>query len=377
LEDRAKRQATLDGSDPTPPMRAFLTKRWFLVSLALLIAGGIALGRAAAHEHWPERIDGRVPWLDDLFRPLPRIVTALVLFLMAFSLDTDRLKAALRSPGPVAWGSLVNYAVIPLLGWWLMRWQRSPDFQIGLMIAVSTPCTMAAASVWTRKAGGNDAVSLMVTLLTNAACFAVTPFWLNLATEQLAAGRRVELDVGEMMMRLLVTVLVPSLAGQALRQLPRPAALAARHKTPIGVVAQSLILVIVALAAFNAGQTLAATGTASAARPGAIGVGLVWGTCIGIHLAAMALAWGGARLAGFRREDAIAVAFAGSQKTLPIGVLLATDPAMFGDPNLLGMGFGVPFAVFPMLMYHASQLFLDTAVADRFAARTTDPPLAA
>jgi sodium/bile acid cotransporter 7 len=57
-----------------------------------------------------------------------------------------------------------------------------------------------------------------------------------------------------------------------------------------------------------------------------------------------------------RREDVVAAAFAGSQKTLPIGLLVATELA----------GKGVPFVVFPILMYHASQLILDTMIADWF-----------
>jgi len=82
----------------------------------------------------------------------------------------------------------------------------------------------------------------------------------------------------------------------------------------------------------------------------------------------MAVGMQGARRMGFSWADRAAIAFASSQKTLPIGVLVATDPTMFGNPNLLGPGEGIPFAVFPMLMYHASQLFIDTAVADRLAA---------
>jgi hypothetical protein len=54
---------------------------------------------------------------------------------------------------------------------------------------------------------------------------------------------------------------------------------------------------------------------------------------------------------------------------LPIGVLIATATNMLGNPNLLGPGEGIPFAVFPMLMYHASQLFIDTVVADQLASR--------
>ena len=89
---------------------------------------------------------------------------------------------------------------------------------------------------------------------------------------------------------------------------------------------------------------------------------LVWGTCIGIHTVTLMAGLFGARLLGFRVEDQAAIAFSCSQKTLPIGVLLATDPGMFG-------GGDYPFVVFPMIMYHASQLFIDTLVADRLAAK--------
>ena len=54
--------------------------------------------------------------------------------------------------------------------------------QIGLMIAVSTPCTLAGASVWTRKAGGNDAVSLLTTRT------ALQVDWIGSRTERAARG---------------------------------------------------------------------------------------------------------------------------------------------------------------------------------------------
>jgi sodium/bile acid cotransporter 7 len=100
---------------------------------------------------------------------------------------------------------------------------------------------------------------------------------------------------------------------------------------------------------------------------------LVWGSCIALHLAALAIAWWGARAMRVARPEAIGAAFAASQKTLPIGILLATDKRIFGNPDLLGPGLGVPFAIFPMLMFHASQLFLDDLIADRFAAGNAPP----
>lgn len=339
-------------------MRQFFQKRWFLLCLAVLIGLGLGIGMQFG--------DAFVGPVAVVVRP--RELTALVLFLMAFSLDSGQLARSFRSPAPVVWGFAVNFGLIPLMGWGLSGLQTSPDFAIGLMIACSVPCTMAAASVWTRKAGGNDAVSLLVTVSTNGLCFLVTPFWLNLT-----AGGSVALDFADMFWRLVVAVLIPVSLGQLARQIPRAGKFATDYKTPIGVVAQACILALVFLAAARAGARLSANST----PPEAAGVALVWGTCIAVHLAAMAVAWFGGRSFGFSRDDCIAVAFAGSQKTLPIGVMLATDVALFGNPDLLGPGLAVPFAVFPMLMFHASQLFIDTAVADRFAAGKREPPPAA
>ena len=329
-------------------MLRFLQKRWFLLALVVLISSGMALGTQVPTamawrivERWPAVVQAGLLHFS-------RLTTAVVLFLMAFSLDTRQLRAALRAPGPAAWASVVNYAAIPLMAWPLMWVQRTRDFQVGLMIAASVPCTMAAASVWTRKARGNDAVSLMVTLITNASSFLVTPFWLNLTI----AGAGVSLDGGRIIIDLIVSVLIPIVIGQALQLLPRPRAFAQRHKVAIGVAAQLLILLLIFLSSWKAGGQLVTRG----ASPGVAAVVLVWGSCIALHVAAMALAAAGARVGGFGRAERAAVMFAGSQKTLPIGVLLANNPA-----------FGAPFAVFPMLMYHASQLFIDTAVADRLA----------
>lgn len=359
-------------------MTAFLRKRWFLVALAVLIPVGLVSGRQnpsvpvttdaqaqEASQPSTNQTEGSASsetepqgWLARL--KLSQVITAVVLLLMAFSLNSQHLTAAVRSPGPVLWASLVNYGGIPLIAWGISTLQHIEDFRIGLMIAATVPCTLAAASVWTRKAHGNDAVSLMVTLLTNTACFLATPFWLNLTI-----GRGITFNTGDMVFRLLIVVLVPTLLGQGLRQIPSLGRFATKMKTPIGVVAQSLILVLVFLAAFRAGKQLGGEGP----QPTMISILLVWASCIVVHLAAMGLGWFGSGLMNFSRENRSAIVFASSQKTLPIGVLIATAPNMLGHPDLLGPGMGIPFAVFPMLMYHASQLFIDTVIADNLAAR--------
>ncbi|MDA0588846.1 MAG: bile acid:sodium symporter [Planctomycetota bacterium] len=327
-------------------MIEYFIKRWFLISLLILIVSGITLGYVAE----AEKIEA--------FRELvpARWVTAFVLLLMSFSLDSRQLKAAFKSPAPVMWACSTNYLLIPLLGWAAMSFQQTPDFTIGLMIACSTPCTLAACSVWTRKAGGNDAVSLLTTLTTNTSCFIIAPFWLTMA-----AGRSVELDVYDLAGKLVFVVLIPTLAGQFIRQPARCEEFARKNKTAIGVVAQSSILFLVFLSACAGGVKLQEQGGLSTQ---VLGIAVVWLSCVAIHLIALAAAWYGGGAFGFERKDRIGATFAGSQKTLPIGVYLATDPSTFGGAEAF-LGQAVPFAVFPMLMFHASQLFLDTIVADK------------
>lgn len=353
-------------------MLEFLQKRWFLSVLAVLIASGLFWGmqNPAPKEAAPSQTGATsveptgqtdAPSKGVLSKlNVSQIITALVLFLMAFSLDSKHLRAAIRSPAPVIWAALINCGGIPVLAWGLSKFQLIRDFEIGLMIAATVPCTMAAASVWTRKAHGNDAISLMVTLLTNLMCFLITPYWLSLTV-----GQGVTLSMQDMVFDLLFVVLLPTLLGQGVRQIPLLGAFATKHKISIGVAAQALILSLVFLGAFKAGKQLGGDGP----HPSWAAVFLVWGSCVVVHLVAMAVGFLGCDLMGFTAENRAAVVFACSQKTLPIGVLIATASNMLGNPNLLGPGQGIPFAVFPMLMYHASQLFIDTIVADALAAK--------
>ena len=256
-----------------------------------------------------------------------------------------------------------------------MKLQRTPDFTIGLMIACSTPCTLAACSVWTRKAGGNDAVSLLTTLTTNTACFIVAPLWLtaasSLAASSLAASsltaassEPINIDVYKLAGKLIFVVLIPTIAGQLIRQPAKSEEFARENKTAIGVIAQSSILFLVFLSACAGGVKLQQQGDISTQLAGIV---VVWLSCVAIHLTALTVAWFGGRLFGFERKDRIGAAFSGSQKTLPIGVYLATDQTTFGGPAAF-LGQAVPFAVFTMLMFHASQLLLDTIVADKMNA---------
>src|SRR5262249_49173019 len=79
--------------------------------------------------------------------------------------------------------------------------------------------------------------------------------------------------------------------------------------------------------------------------------------CVGTHLAALLLGLGGSRALGFDRPDGIAVAFAGSQKTLPVSLFLF-------EAYYQGT---YPLAVLSLLFSHVGQLVVDRFVAERLA----------
>jgi len=317
-------------------MTATLRRHWFLVTLLILIPLGAGCGLALGDSicRYSRTVE-------------PRWITAVALFLMSFTLDSSQLRRSLESPWPVILATTINSGILPLLALAIAPFQLVADFRYGLMIAASVPCTMAAASVWTRQAGGNDAVSLLVTLVTNGTCVLVSPFWLRLGT-----GEDVELEFSQMTLRLLGAVLIPGLLGQLLRLNVRAREFAINRKPGISIAALVCILFLVFASSCDCGVQL----QTDQPGPSLAAVAVVWGCCIALHLSAMLIAEFVIRATHVSDFDRPAVLFASSQKTLPIGVLLARE---------IGTAAGVPFAVFPMLMFHATQLVIDTAIANR------------
>ena len=310
-----------------------LQRRWFLLALGCVLCVGL---------HWAVA-------LFDTAQQFPRSwIVAAVMFMMALSLETEAIYQALVRPQAVFVAIFANLVVLPLLAW--LTAQLLPEqFGSGLVIAAAAPCTLASAAVWTRRAGGNDAVALLVTLVTNLACFLVTPL-----TIALLAATSAELDAQAMAWRLLWIAVMPVLAAQLLRRVGPVGTWATQRKTELSFLCQLGILVMVWLGAVHSGAALAeqdANGLPSGPVLGAmlLAVG-------GVHLAALAVGCWLAYQVGEGSQNQIAVAFAGSQKTLMVGL----DVAILLTPQLGGL------ILLPVVAFHVIQLILDTLLAERW-----------
>jgi sodium/bile acid cotransporter 7 len=288
--------------------------------------------------------------MSPLVRWLPgEVLVAAVTFIMALPLETRALWSAARRPGPAWLATALNSGVAPPLGWLASR-ALPLELATGMIVATSVPTTLATAAVFTRRAGGNDAVAFLVTIITNLACFLVIPAWLWLLVggEAQADIRSAEIDYGQIAIGLILLVVLPIVVAQCLRQSRIIGAWAARHKHSLSLVAQIGVLLMVLLGAVDCGERLGAASNGSAISAGSITMMVLAVTAV--HVTLLLLGFGLSKALGFDRADAIPVAFAGSQKTLMVGAYLA-----------VAVG---PLAILPMVAYHAAQLIIDTLLAD-------------
>jgi len=311
-------------------LKAKLKQHWFLVALWLVVGGG-----ALAPQVFQPVTD----------RIKSQTVVLIVIFLMSVTLDLSHIVAALKRPGRVLLGVALGFGLVPLWGWGaaLPFWGRVPDFSVGTLIITAMPCTLASATIWTRLAGGNDALSLLCTVASNSLSFCVTPFLL-----MVTLGHSATLDPREMLGKLFLTILLPVMVGQGVRGIAALRQWATERKRTLSMISQMLILSMILSGIVKASLAVREQATGFAWLDFG---GLVLAIAL-VHGLALAGCWWIAGAFRVPWADRLALTFAGSQKTLPSGLYVASE--FFP---------GYPLAPLPILLYHSLQLFMDSWVA--------------
>lgn len=313
-------------------MTLTLRRNWFMVLLATILLIGIS---------FPLQ-------LRSFAESLPRDwIIGSVLFAMAMPLEFGAFTGALRKPLPILLAIAINWLLIPALAWAASQFLL-PDLAIGLIIAAAVPCTLASASVWTRMAGGNETISLMVTVVTNFCCFFATPAIIEICSGKVG----VEISFTEIAQKLLLLIVLPLLAAQLLRRTDAIAEWATKNKNGLSIYSQVGLLSIVFLGAVHCGMKVHEIDNLSTLSGQLL---LLLALAGAVHLVAWLCGYSLAGQLGIERPEQIAVAFSGSQKTLMVGLAIALQ---FGG-----------LAILPMLAYHVEQLLIDTVLANRLRAQ--------
>lgn len=316
-------------------MRSVFQKQWFLISLAIVLVIGFV---------FPHQLGFLAKT-----KLLRSCIIAGVLFMTSLALETSAIWTAIKRPWATFLAVALNFGLLPIVAWFVANQLLSGPLLLGVLVAAAAPCTMASAAVWTQRAGGNDAVAVMVTVVTNLGCFVMTPLWIA-AT----ATSDVSIEVLPMIRKLAWLVVLPMVLGQVLRQNAAIAQWATSQKKRLSIASQFGILFIVFAGAVNCGLELSAQGADR--LPWKDFARMILAVSV-VHTAVLLVGQFLGSVLGCPREDWIAIGFAGSQKTLPVGIHVA---------SLLGGG----LMILPIVAYHVMQLLIDTVVADRLASRS-------
>jgi sodium/bile acid cotransporter 7 len=243
-----------------------------------------------------------------------------------------------------------TFVVFPLLG--LAARALEPallthDLYTGLLFLTLVPSTIQSSIAFTSMARGNVPAAICAGSFSSLAGIVLTPLLAAALLGNSGGGFS-----ADSLVRIVLQLLVPFLAGQLLR--PWIGAFIARHKKVLGHVDRGSILLVV-YTAFSEGMVQGIWHQVSAAR--LAGLLVVEALLLGVMLA---LTWYGAKALRFGRADRIAIQFAGSKKSLASGLPMAG--VLFGAHASL--------AVLPLMLFHQMQLMVCAVIAKR---RARDP----
>jgi BASS family bile acid:Na+ symporter len=176
--------------------------------------------------------------LGNLIVPLIQII----MFGMGTTLSVPDFTRVLKMPWPVFIGFILQYSVMPLVGFslaWTFGFE--PQIAAGMILIGSCPGGVAS-NVMTYLAGGDVALSVTMTSCSTLASPVMTPFWMKVL-----AGRSVPVNFFEMMFSIINMIIVPIVAGFAANRILYGRQKAFHRSLPLALVAMAGILLAVGL----------------------------------------------------------------------------------------------------------------------------------
>lgn len=266
-----------------------------------------------------------------------RIVQALnnffVFLVSGLTLRTKDIKTAFKQWPGLIYGLVTILAFTPCLGLGAKRLNLTPpEFNIGLAIFCVVPTTLGVGVALTAAARGNQALALLLTVATNLLGIVTVPYELKLI---LLGSNVVSVDPSSLVVKLIFTVLIPTLIGKAACSLSSSLqAAVGRHKAALSMFSHTNLALII-------WQTLSGARNVLVAQP-FHRVALIILASVAMHL--IYLAFNAIVIGVFRFpvKEGIAVLIMASQKSAPIAVTVIS----YITPDIAQQGlFSVPAIV--------------------------------
>lgn len=268
---------------------------------------------------------------------LPLVVAAMMLA-VGMSLRMADI-VALRSARAAAAIGLANmYLIFPALAFLIAAsFPLSPMLQVGLVLLAASP-SASTSTLFTHLARGDTALALALTSVSKVLPVFIIPLYVGLAAAWFTdTETEVALSFADTSERLLQIVLLPVIAGMALRRsFPAMTAKAGPWVTRLSVLA---LIVLIAAVVYR--ERYALPGMLLSSGPAALALCLL----------GMACAYGSARIARLPSTQRSAL-------TIEVGMQSGGTSIAIAAGVLASPAMAVPAAVYSLIMYAAAGLFV-------------------
>jgi sodium/bile acid cotransporter 7 len=321
---------------------AWVKKNFLPLALVIALVAGLALpGVATALD---------TPKLGD-FKIAQSFLVVYIFLLQGANLKVDDIKEALNAYVPVGVGLVIILLLTPQAAHLVARLPfLASDLKTGITLFLCVPTTVNSGVALVGTAKGSVPVALFMTILSNTIGVFTVPIMLQV---MLATTVDIKLDPFPMLLKLILTILVPALLGMVLKKAKPVAAFLKNQKEPLGLSAHTALATIPFMKVGSSRDFILALDAGSL-------IGVV-ATAICLHVFFLVAINAATKPfpKSFPLEMRKAIVMLGSQKTLPVSMaVLAYLPEELGEKGTIAV---------PCILGHLSQLLIDSYVATKWS----------
>ncbi|XP_039133516.1 probable sodium/metabolite cotransporter BASS4, chloroplastic isoform X3 [Dioscorea cayenensis subsp. rotundata] len=284
---------------------------------------------------------------------LSRVSTFGIFFISGLTLQSREIDAAIEAWPAGLFGLSSILLFTPLFSRLILQLKLVPqEFVTGVAVFCCMPTTLSSGIALTQLAGGNSALALAMTVISNMLGIMIVPFSLSIF---IMTGRGVSVPTLELFRSLFNTLLVPLVLGKVLRDILSGVAKFVDQNRHSLSMASALLLSLVPWIQVSRSRPLLLS-----VNPASFAIAISLGALL--HLALLALNMlamrslsalsGGSRSVFSKKDNARAVIIVASQKTLPVMVAVVEQlNGALGESGLL---------ILPCVASHIIQIIIDS-----------------
>ena len=275
---------------------------------------------------------------------------SLIFFFYGLKLSPQKLKVGLSNYKLhilVQASTFLLFPVLILLFRPLIQNEEQEIIWLAFFFLAALPSTVSSSVVMVSIAKGNIPAAIFNASISGIIGIAITPLWMGLFVTEIAS----DFDFSTIYSKLLLQILLPVIAGVLLQKYWGD--FIRKHNSKLTLFDKSIILLIIYK---SFAESFADNLFTSVSIFDLI---LLFAGVIGVFIVVFLITGLIAKVLGFNMEDRITAQFCGTKKSLVHGTVFSK--ILFG--NMAGLG----LILLPLMLFHASQIMLISALASRFA----------